>query len=125
MLVRNPHAGPLTVSHIHAHYLTVGHWTVLAHDPEALVISHVLDLLAEAVAVNVHVVALDSGLGVSNFVLLRVAVGVAVSVVAKVVLLIVLINALIHLVVGHLLVVAHGHLRAHHVGHLMVSHVHA
>merc|ERR1719309_892248 len=110
----------LVVAHPHAGHLLVGHVLVLAHDPESLVIGHVLHLLAETIAVDIRVVALDSGLGVADLKLLRVAVGVAVGVVAKVVLLVVLVDALINVLP---VLAAHGHLLvAHsHAGHLPVG----
>merc|ERR1719309_1692963 len=120
LVVAHPHARHVAVGHVPVGHLLVGHVLVLAHDPESLIIGHVLHLLAETIAVDIRVVALDSGLGVADLKLLRVAVGVAVGVVAKVVLLVVLINVLPVLAAhGHLLV-AHSH-----AGHLPVGHVHA
>merc|ERR1719309_1438559 len=124
LVVAHPHARHVAVGHVPAGHLLVGHVLVLAHDPESLVIGHVLHLLAETIAVDIRVVALDSGLGVADLKLLRVAVGVAVGVVAKVVLLVVLVDALINVLP---VLAAHGHLLvAHsHAGHLPVGHVHA
>merc|ERR1719309_938572 len=124
LVVAHYTARHVAVGHVPAGHLLVGHVLVLTHDPESLVVSHVLHLLAEAVAVDIRVVTLDSGLGVANLELLRVAVCVAVGVVAKVVLLVVLVDTLINVLP---VLAAHGHLLvAHpHAGHLPVGHVHA
>merc|ERR1719188_1918604 len=111
-----PGQGPLHLHHVVVHQGRVhvrGHhphgWLSLAleplvlasDDPESLVVSDVLNALVEAVAVHVHVVALDTALRVAHLVLLRVAVGVPVSVVAKVVPLVVLVDAELLLLVIH------------------------
>merc|ERR1712193_340521 len=140
-----PGQGPLHLHHVVIHqggvHVRRGHhphgWLsltleplvlALSDDPESLVVSDVLDALVEAVAVHVHVVALDTALGVAHLVLLRVAVGVPVSVVAKVIPLVVLVDAkllLLLVIVVHLTVHAHHVVGSHVGGHVTVHAVHA